>query len=305
MLPFSPGIRPNKPINGVCASALFSRFSSVQQMSTHNAVLVIDLLSDASRIDPLFRPCRVADTIQAILEFCSHDVVAAALEELLPRIHKVVVLNLPPALQQQRLVLQQLLQVISRTRITPSERRSAQAAITNLAELSATCPLFGVAGTFSGDAVLVEVQNGKDALLMDEDISGKPERTQPSFESTPAAQLHWWLEKEMGRRNGYEVDKSEEAFEGTCRAARLLYKNLSAEAVAQQLPFPLLHASANGDAYFLKRFITPPDMPSAYLPHSQKTLEGAIEQRRVWEFLYRCSRLAFMEGKIVYLIDDF
>ncbi|KAL8439833.1 hypothetical protein Efla_004359 [Eimeria flavescens] len=63
---------------------------------------------------------------------------------------------------------------------------------------------------------------------------------------------------------------------------------------------PRLHVSPVGDAYYLKRFISPPDMPSQYLPHSVRTLEESKEQRDVVRFLTDCLPIAFGSQRLRY-----
>ncbi|KAL8271999.1 hypothetical protein Esti_004123 [Eimeria stiedai] len=63
---------------------------------------------------------------------------------------------------------------------------------------------------------------------------------------------------------------------------------------------PRLHVSPVGDAYYLKRFISPPDMPSHYLPHSVRTLEASKEQQNVNRFLSKCLQFAFATQRLRY-----
>lgn len=67
---------------------------------------------------------------------------------------------------------------------------------------------------------------------------------------------------------------------------------------------PRLHVSPLGDAYYLKRFISPPDMPSFYLPHSRRTLEGSSEQLNVRRFLADCLAPAFASQRLRYSIKS-
>ncbi|OEH80327.1 hypothetical protein cyc_08619 [Cyclospora cayetanensis] len=63
---------------------------------------------------------------------------------------------------------------------------------------------------------------------------------------------------------------------------------------------PRVHVSPVGDAYYLKRFISPPDMPNVYLPHSRQTLEGSAEQQRLKRFLTRCLESLFTTKRLRY-----
>ncbi|KAL8455842.1 hypothetical protein Emag_000416 [Eimeria magna] len=63
---------------------------------------------------------------------------------------------------------------------------------------------------------------------------------------------------------------------------------------------PRLHLSPVGDAYYLKRFISPPDMPSHYLPHSVRTLEASKEQESMNRFLSECLKFAFSTKRLRY-----
>lgn len=63
---------------------------------------------------------------------------------------------------------------------------------------------------------------------------------------------------------------------------------------------PRLHVSPVGDAYYLKRFVSPPDMPSIYLQHSVRTLEGSKEHRNVLRFLADCLVPAFVSQRLKY-----
>lgn len=64
--------------------------------------------------------------------------------------------------------------------------------------------------------------------------------------------------------------------------------------------FPRVHVSPVGDAYYLKRFISPPDMPDIYLPHSRQTLEGSREQQMMNRFLSECLSSAFAARQLTY-----
>lgn len=63
---------------------------------------------------------------------------------------------------------------------------------------------------------------------------------------------------------------------------------------------PRVHVSPVGDAYYLKRFISPPDMPDIYLPHSRQTLEESREQRMMRPFLAECLGPAFAARQLMY-----
>ncbi|KAL8436686.1 hypothetical protein ACSSS7_001511 [Eimeria intestinalis] len=63
---------------------------------------------------------------------------------------------------------------------------------------------------------------------------------------------------------------------------------------------PRLHVSPVGDAYYLKRFISPPDMPSHYLPHSVRTLEASREQQNMNRYLSECLKFAFATRRLRY-----